>query len=130
MRTSTKLVGAFAVAGLIAAGGSAFTATGVTNNAGASQFVGGTVSQTVSGATLSSIAYTFADTSNTAVTAANLTFADDALTYGKTVTATLSGGTAEALTCTGALSSTNHVISCAAATGGHVGTTGISVSVA
>jgi hypothetical protein len=55
MRKSTKFLGALAVAGLLAAGGSAFTSTGVTNNAGATQFVGGTISQNVTGATLSSL---------------------------------------------------------------------------
>jgi len=64
MRKSTKFFGALAVAGLLAAGGSAFTGTGVTNNAGATKFIGGTVTQSVSGATLSTIGYTFSDATN------------------------------------------------------------------
>src|SRR5690349_11214 len=63
MRTTNtkKLIGAAAVAAVVAAGGSAFTGTGVTDNAAASQFVGGTVSQSITGATLNDISYHFTD---------------------------------------------------------------------
>jgi hypothetical protein len=83
MRKSYKLLGGLVLVGLLAAGGSAFTATGVTDNAPATQFLGGTVSQTVQGATLSTIAYSFYDASNTAVTAVTLTFTN-AQANGKT----------------------------------------------
>lgn len=53
MRKSTKLVGAIAVAGVVAAGGAAFTAS---NTQAASQVVG-YGSTTVSGATVSSMQY-------------------------------------------------------------------------
>jgi hypothetical protein len=70
-----KILGAVAVAGLVAATGSAFTGTGLSNSAGAAQFVGGTVSQTVSGATLTDISYEFSDGTQTAVDGITLTFA-------------------------------------------------------
>jgi hypothetical protein len=58
MNTITKTLGAFAVAGIVAAGGSAFTAGGITNPVNAaSGFIGGTVTQTSTGATLSNVVY-------------------------------------------------------------------------
>jgi hypothetical protein len=54
---SIKLLGAVAVAGLVAAGGTAFTATGLTSSAPAAAVIGGTIPQTVNGADLSSVAY-------------------------------------------------------------------------
>lgn len=57
MRKSTKLFGAVAVAGLVAAGGSAFTNS---NSAIANQVhVGGYSTTTVTGADVSDIAYTY-----------------------------------------------------------------------
>ena len=61
MRKSSKIISAAAIAVLAAAGGTAFTGTGVTNSAGSTQYVGGTVSQTVNGATLTNVSYTFVD---------------------------------------------------------------------
>lgn len=61
MRKSSTILAAVAVAGLAVAGGTAFTGTGVINNAGATQFVGGTVNQSVTGATLSSVVYSFGE---------------------------------------------------------------------
>ena len=91
MNTKHKLFGALAVAGIVAASGSAFTGAGLTNNAAASQFVGGSVSQSVTGATLDSIHYV-TDTSGTSVTAVNLVFADGSADS-KTVTATADNAT-------------------------------------
>lgn len=95
MRKSLIISGAAIVAALAALGGSAFTGTGVDNQAGATQFVGGTVSQTVTGATLSSIDYTFTDTTNTAVQSIALTFANtaDGRTVAVTPAGNASGGT-------------------------------------
>lgn len=92
MNTKHKLFGAVAVAGVIAASGSAFTGAGLSNNAATSQFVGGSVSQSVSGATLDSIHYV-TNTSGTLVTAVNLVFTDDSADT-KTVTATADSTTA------------------------------------
>ncbi|GAA2009606.1 hypothetical protein JL107_17330 [Nakamurella flavida] len=67
MRTSHKIIAAAALVGLAVAGGAAFTGTGLASTTAATQFVGGTVSQTVTGATLTGVTYGFTDDSNTAV---------------------------------------------------------------
>ncbi len=54
MRTPSKIITALALAGLAVAGGAAFTATGVDKPCRQSQFIGGTVAQSVTGATLTS----------------------------------------------------------------------------
>jgi hypothetical protein len=57
-----QLLGGVAAAGVVAAGTTALTGSGVVwgngTGAGATQFVGGTLTQTVSGATIQSVAYT------------------------------------------------------------------------
>src|SRR6478752_5217202 len=78
MRKPLIAGGALALASLAAFGGSAFTGSGVTLAAPASQFIGGTVSQSVTGATLQSIVYTPLAGDGTALTSATLTFADAA----------------------------------------------------
>jgi hypothetical protein len=99
MRTTNKkkLVVAAAVAGIVATCGSAFTATGLTSTAGAAQFVGGTVSQAVTGATLNTIDYGFTDATNTTINAVRLTFAADAV--GKHVTIAMSGNGVSTSSC-------------------------------
>ncbi|RKO25306.1 hypothetical protein D7Z96_05675 [Pseudarthrobacter phenanthrenivorans] len=97
MRTSAKIITALSVTGLALAAGSAFTGTGVVNAAGSSQFVGGTVSQTVTGATLNSLVYGFTDGTNTAVNKVTLTFAEGVA--GKVPTVSLTGGTATTFSC-------------------------------
>ena len=59
MRKSSKIISAAAIAVLAAAGGTAFTATGldITGQAASAQFIGGTVTQGVTGATLKDILY-------------------------------------------------------------------------
>ena len=99
MRKSAKIISAVAVAGLAFAASAAYTGTGLTNSAGATQFVGGQVSQAVTGATLSNLAYTFTDGTKTAVSSVNLTFADDQ-SDGKAVTLELTGGSAATFECT------------------------------
>lgn len=98
MRTSAKIISAVAVAGLAFAASAAFTGAGLTNNAGATQFVGGEISQTVTGATLSGISYVFTDATNTAVSGVNLSFAD-AQANGQQVAITLTDGSAATFTC-------------------------------
>jgi hypothetical protein len=128
MRKSTKFLGAVAVAGLIAAGGSAFTGTGVTNGAGATQFVGGTVSQSVTGATLSSVTYSFADApANTAVHSVALVFADEN-TLAKTPTVTFTGGNAVAFTCD-VIAATTRLSTCTTAGVDGVGVTSLAITV-
>lgn len=79
------VAGVSALLGVVVAGSAAFTATGVYDNAGPSQFVGGTVTQTVSGGTaLSSIVYSYADNTpgaggsiDTEINEVTLTFGDN-----------------------------------------------------
>jgi hypothetical protein len=89
--------GRVAVAGIAAAGGSAFTGSGLTSTAAASQFVGGTVAQAVTGATLNDVAYGFTDATNTSINSVLLTFEADAV--GKSVAIALSGNGASTSTC-------------------------------
>jgi hypothetical protein len=128
MRKSTKLIGAVSVAAVVAAGGSAFTATGLLNSAGASQYIGGTVSQSVSGATLNSVTYSFGDApANTAVHSVALVFGD-ASTDGLTPTVALTGGNAVVFTCD-AIAVTTHLSTCTTAGADKVGVTSIAVTV-
>ena len=116
MRKSAKFIVALSVSGLAVVAGSAFTGTGVTTagQAAEGQFVGGTVSQSVTGATLYSVVYAFTDGTKTAVNKVTLTFGD--ATGGKTPTLSLSGGTAANFTCT-AIDETTFVSVCDAAQG-------------
>ena len=73
------MIAALALAGAIGIGTNAFTASGLTNNAGSSQFLGGSVTQDVSGASLQNVAYAFADApGNLIISEATLTFAGNA----------------------------------------------------
>lgn len=116
MRKSAKIITALSVAGLAVAAGSAFTGTGVATagQAASGQFVGGTVSQSVTGATLNSIVYGFTDGTKTGVNKVTLTFAD--ATGGKTPTVALTGGTEATFTCT-AIDADTFVSVCDAAEG-------------
>jgi hypothetical protein len=124
MRNSYKVLTAVAVAGLALAGGSAFTGAGVTasGNAASAGFVGGTVSQTITGADLAGVTYGY--TGNGTVTSVKLDFtltsADD-----KTVTASLTGGSGTDLTCPGVV--TLGTITCT--TVGYTGATKLDVGV-
>lgn len=92
MIVAASLLGAVGIAG------TAFTATGLTNNAGSTQFVGGSIDQSVTGAALTSVTYGYSDTTNTAVSSVALVF--DANASGKTVAVTLhQGGTPTTLAC-------------------------------
>ena len=126
------MVGAVAAVAAFAAfavAGTAFTGSGVTNSAGSRQFVRGTVSQSVTGATLSSVAYTFGDApANTAVHSALLTFADSNADA-KTPTVAFTGGNAVAFTCT-AIEATNHTSTCTTAGADRTGVTSIAITVA
>lgn len=129
MQYNRKLFGAVLAVGVLAATGSAFTATGLTNNAGANQFVGGTISQDVTGATLSSVTYAFGDApANTAVHSVALVFADE-ITVGKTPTVALTGGNAVAFTCD-AIAVTTHLSTCTTSGADRTGVTSIAITVA
>lgn len=68
MRRSIKLLGALAIGGVVAAGGSAFTATSTLDDSAINV---GSVAQTVSGATITNVvhAYTAATDTTTSLTA-------------------------------------------------------------
>jgi hypothetical protein len=128
MLITTKILGALAVSGLVAAGGAAFTGTGVTNSAGSNQFVGGTVSQGVTGATLSGVVYAFGDApANTAVHAVALTFAD-VNSDGKTPTVVFTGGNAVAFTCD-VIAVSTHLSTCTTAGADRVGVTSLAITI-
>ena len=104
MRTTSKIVTSLAAVGLVAAAGSAFTATGLTRTAPATQFVGGTVEQTITGATLTGITYGFVDDTKTAASTVTLAFAPASAgvsaVAGKTVAAVVTaGGSPVSLVC-------------------------------
>ena len=98
-RLAIGVVGLSAAVGLAAGG--AFTGTGVTTTgqAAAAQFVGGAVSQSVTGATLDSIVYSFTDATKITINSVLLTFTDH-LADGKAVTIGFTGGSSTAFTCT------------------------------
>jgi len=129
-KRSKIAIAAVSLAGIVGLGGAAFTGTGVTSNAGAAQFVGGTVTQTVTGATLSTIAYGYTDTTNTAVNQVTLTFADaNANTH--PVTILLGAATPVAFTCENVGATTTMVATCTPTTPGmsQTGLTGVTINV-
>jgi hypothetical protein len=99
MQKTAKLVTALTLAGLAFAGSTAFTGAGLSSVAGPSQFIGGTVTQTVTGATLNSLAYGFTagDNTKTQVETVTLTFA--AGSEGKAVGLTLDATGGATFTC-------------------------------
>lgn len=124
MRTSAKLITALSVAGLAVAAGSAFTGAGAKSTAGVG-FVGGSVSQTIEGATLTSTSYTY--TTAGAVQSVDLTFAADA--DNKSVAATLTDGvTPAALTCDAEPTIADPTINCSIVTA-YPNATGLTITV-
>ncbi|VXC48136.1 conserved exported hypothetical protein [Arthrobacter sp. 9AX] len=130
MHKSLKLITALSVAGLAVAAGSAFTGAGVTKTGTAAldQFVGGTVSQTVKGATLNKIEYGFVDDgTNTAVNKVTLTFAD--ATGNRIPTLLLTGGAPATFTCT-AIATADFTSECnAAASTSQTGVTSAAITI-
>jgi hypothetical protein len=111
-----QLLGGVAVAGAVAAGSTAFTAAGLTSNAGSTSFIGGQVTQTINGATLTSVAYHFTDApANTHLDSITLVMAD-ANSDGKTVAVVPHGGTWSnvlgAFTCTNPTVVNSHTSVC------------------
>jgi hypothetical protein len=131
MNTKHKLFGAVAVAGVIAASGSAFTGTGVATSgqAASPQFVGGTVTQSVTGATLTGITYSFADTaSKTLVNSIALAFSGTA--DGRTVAVAPAGGSGGTFSCSAVASNASTCdFTPTAAETGYLGLTSLSVTV-
>jgi len=84
MRKSAKITIGLVFAGLAAAGGAAVTATGLENTSITNQRIGGTVTQTVTGAVLTSVHYNFSDgPGNLKVGSIELVFTGDVV--GRTV---------------------------------------------
>jgi hypothetical protein len=73
MNTIVKTLGALVIAGTVAAGGSAFTAGGLGNTV-PTAFIGGSVTQTVSGASLDGVKYTPAALNPNQISTVDLTF--------------------------------------------------------
>jgi ribose/xylose/arabinose/galactoside ABC-type transport system permease subunit len=88
MRNITKVFGAVAVAGVVAAGGSAFTAT---SGIDSSQKYVGAVSQAISGVNVNNVQYT-TDGATDTTTAVDFGVAE-VLAAGDTVSAALNNGT-------------------------------------
>ena len=125
------LVGGIALVGAVALGGTAFTGTGVTTSgqAASAQFVGGAISQSVTGATLSGIVYAYANGTNTAVHSVTLTFANDN-TDGRLPTVELTNTSGATFTCQPvAVTSGSNTSLCSADTDDAVGVSAIAVTV-
>lgn len=108
MNISTRakaLVGAVAIGGAAIAMGGAFTAGGISGTAHETPaFVGGSVDQTVEGATLNTIAYDV-DEANNKISTVTLTFNDNK-SEGKVPTIAFDSGTATDCTAVATMSST------------------------
>jgi hypothetical protein len=115
-----QLVGGVAAAGVVAAGATAFTGSGITPTAAVNKsFIGGSVTQTVNGATIDHVAYSFADGAKTELNQIAITFTD-AAADGSAATVTLSttGGAwtgTSGLTCEAVGHTTTGVVTCSAA---------------
>jgi hypothetical protein len=95
-----KFLGAAAVSGVVAIGGSAFTAAGLTNSGSGTTIIGGTENQTVTGATLANAEYHNYDTT-AAVDTILLTFGAGVDGYHVSLVATgTDAGTDDVFTCT------------------------------
>jgi hypothetical protein len=126
MRTSTKLLGILAIGGVIAASSSAFTAGGVT--APPSAFVGGSVSQSITGAALASVVYDTDEALNK-ITSVTLTFSDSAADA-KTPTIAFNGATINGAYTCAAVEAAAHTSLCSATTKADNNVTSLSITVA
>lgn len=93
MRNMLQLLGGVAVAGVVAAGSTAFTAAGLTssvNTAGTTVFAGGSVTQTVVGGILTNVTTASANASGTQINQFTLQF-NNTTPAGRTVTLTTDG---------------------------------------
>lgn len=110
MRKSRKLVGALVVAGLIATGGAAFTASNTLPAGG----VSGYGQSVATGATITTVADTLLSTDNSKL--ASVTFTSSTDVTGKTASMTLKNGTTvvgSPYTCTLGSYTTTMTITCA-----------------
>lgn len=91
-----KILGALAVAGVVAASGSAFTGGGL-GTAPTAGFVGGSVSHSVIGSTVTGVAYDTDEAANL-INSVTLTFGDTNVA-GKTPTIAFTGGNSAVYNC-------------------------------
>ena len=111
MRTPTRLLIGVVLAGLAGSYGIALTGAGLGMSAATgSPFIGGTVSESVTGATIDDIGYRFADsTTQTLINRIDLSFTGNAVD-GRRPTVAPSGGTGGTFSCS---SVTDGAASCA-----------------
>jgi hypothetical protein len=126
MRKSQKIALALGLGAAALAGGTAFTGTGLATTAPTTQFLGGTVSQSVTGATLSGVDYQFTTPANTEVNSIALTFANTA--DGHTVTVAPTGGTGS-FTCSAVSNNASNCTFDGVAGTGYTGLTSLDVTV-
>jgi hypothetical protein len=95
-----QMAGGVAVAGVVAAGSTALTGTGLSTSGSwaSTQFVGGVVSQGITGATLDTVTYGFTDGTKTTINSVAIAFATAA--DGVNVAIAFTGGSGTAFTCT------------------------------
>jgi hypothetical protein len=93
-----QLLGGVAAAGVVAAGATAFTASGVTVDAGvtnANKFLGGGVAVTATGTVVDGITYGYADGAKSQLNTVTLHFADTNAGAGKVTLASAGAGAAQ-----------------------------------
>jgi hypothetical protein len=127
MKNVTKIVGAVAIAGVIAAGSSAFTAGGLSMVADESVSLGGTVSQSVTGEiSLTDVGYTYNGADPNGVTSIQLTFGAPTASRVVTLVATGTSGGAVTFGCATSLTAN---VTCTATGSGYVGLDSIAVTI-
>jgi len=98
MNNVTKILGSVAIAGVIAAGSSAFTAGGLTSTAGDAVSLGGTITQEINGdMTVTGIVYDYATDNSGLVEDIHVTFSTAPGV--RPVTAVLNGDDVNPVTC-------------------------------
>lgn len=127
MRKSTKIFSVVAVGAVVAASSAAYTAGGVT--APASSFVGGSVTQSLTGAALASVVYDTDEALNK-ITSVTLTFTD-ASADAKIPTIAFSGAAVNGTYTCAAVEAAGHTSLCSAApTKADNNATGLTITVA
>ncbi|MFF5079911.1 hypothetical protein ACFY36_22905 [Actinoplanes sp. NPDC000266] len=98
-----QIVGGVAAAGVIAASATALTGSGLTRTTGANtaedRWIGGTITQTLSGSNIDSISYTFADTAKTQISGFVVVASDAAQKYVTVTPNGAFGGSADRFIC-------------------------------
>jgi hypothetical protein len=122
-----QMAGGVAVAGVVAAGATAYTGSGIIPTVDKTKsFIGGTATQLVYGATIDHVAYTFTDGTKTVLTGFDVTFTDaTADTKSVTATITVTAGSwagATTVSCNAVGTNTTMVTNCTTASNYTLGT--------